>query len=95
MTFVGTRPEVEQYVSAYTDEMNATLLLRAGLTSEASIMYKDENKLIDSAENADEIYINVILPAKMKYNLDAVKNFSVFADIRTFFRTFVCIFKKD
>ena len=87
MTFVGTRPEVPKYVAAYTPEMMATLLLPAGVTSEASILYKDEADLLDAAEDVDAVYIREVLPGKMKYNLDALKNFSFFSDIATMFRT--------
>ena len=87
MTFVGTRPEVPKYVAAYTPEMMATLLLPAGVTSEASILYKDEAELLDAAEDVDAVYIQEVLPGKMKYNLDALKNFSFFSDIATMFRT--------
>ena len=87
MTFVGTRPEVPKYVAAYTPEMMATLLLPAGVTSEASILYKDEAELLDAAEDVDAVYIREVLPGKMKYNLDALKNFSFFSDIATMFRT--------
>ena len=69
MSFVGTRPEVPQYVMAYTDEMKATLLLPAGVTSETSILYRDEDKLLKNVENVDEIYVREILPVKMKMNL--------------------------
>ncbi len=69
MTFVGTRPEAVRYVEKYTEEMMATLLLPAGVTSETSIYYKDEELLLSSAENADDTYVNEILPEKMKYNL--------------------------
>ena len=92
MSFVGTRPEVSKYVDGYTDEMKATLLLPAGLTSMASIMYKDEYQLITDAENPDEIYINQILPSKMRYNLDALKKFSIFSDIGIMFKTIVSVF---
>ena len=87
MTFVGTRPEVPKYVAAYTPEMMATLLLPAGVTSEASILYKDEANLLDAAEDVDAVYIRDVLPGKMKYNLDALKSFSFFSDIKTMFRT--------
>ena len=87
MTFVGTRPEVPKYVAAYTPEMMATLLLPAGVTSQASILYKDEADLLDAAEDVDAVYIRDVLPGKMKYNLDALKNFSFFSDIATMFRT--------
>ena len=87
MTFVGTRPEVPKYVAAYTPEMMATLLLPAGVTSEASILYKDEAELLDAADDVDAVYIRDVLPGKMKYNLDALKSFSFFSDIKTMFRT--------
>ena len=95
MTFVGTRPEVEKYVNAYTDEMKATLLLPAGVTSEASICYKDEDKLLADASDADNVYINDILPQKMKYNLSAIENFSFASDIKTMFRTVGAVLSKD
>lgn len=94
MTFVGTRPEVPKYVAAYTPEMMATLLLPAGVTSEASILYKDEAELLDAAEDVDAVYIRDVLPGKMKYNLDALKNFSFFSDIKTMFRTVLAVLGK-
>lgn len=87
MTFVGTRPEVPKYVAAYTPEMMATLLLPAGVTSEASILYRDESALLDAAEDVDAVYIDTVLPAKMQYNLQAIKKFSFWGDIATMFRT--------
>ena len=94
MTFVGTRPEVPKYVAAYTPEMMATLLLPAGGTSEASILYKDEAELLDAADDVDAVYIRDVLPGKMKYNLDALKNFSFFSDIATMFRTVFAVLGK-
>ena len=87
MTFVGTRPEVPKYVASYTKEMWATLLLPAGVTSEASIEYKDEDDLISDAMNPDETYIKVVLPQKMNYNLDAIRFFSLKSEIKTLGRT--------
>ena len=87
MTFVGTRPESVHYVKSYTNEMYATLLLPAGVTSEASIEYKDEADLLDQAEDVDSVYINEVLPEKMKYNLNSIKEFSFFKEIATMFRT--------
>jgi lipopolysaccharide/colanic/teichoic acid biosynthesis glycosyltransferase len=87
MTFVGTRPEVPKYVASYTKEMWATLLLPAGVTSEASIEYKDEDDLITDAKNPDETYIKVVLPQKMNYNLDAIRFFSLKSEIKTLGRT--------
>ncbi len=87
MSFVGTRPEVPRYVKCYEPEYYATLLLPAGITSLASIMYKDEEKLLSSAKNADEVYLKNVLPEKMKYNLEYTKSFSFFGDIKLMFRT--------
>lgn len=94
MTFVGTRPEVPEYVRAYTKEMRATLLLPAGITSEASIRYKDEAKLLGgkAGAQADRIYREEVLPAKMKYNLESLKAFSVGNDMVTMVRTVAAVF---
>lgn len=95
MTFVGTRPEVEKYVKRYTPEMMATLLLPAGVTSEASIQYKDEDKrLADvSGEDADKVYIEQILPEKMKWNLEEIKKFGFFREIGTMMKTVVAVMR--
>ncbi len=95
MSFVGTRPEVPKYVSEYTPEMMATLLLPAGVTSEASIRYKDEDRLLNGSENADETYVKEVLPGKMYYNLRATKNFSFFGDIKIMFMTVFAVLGKD
>ena len=93
MSFVGTRPEAVTYVKEYTPEMYATLLLPAGVTSEASIVYKDEAKLLEEADDVNSVYVNQILPDKMKYNLESLRNFSFWADIRTMFRTVFAVIK--
>ncbi len=95
MTFVGTRPEVPKYVAAYTPEMLATLLLPAGVTSEASILYKDEADLLDAADDVDKVYIEQVLPGKMRYNLQSIRDFSFFGDIKTMFRTVFAVLGKD
>ena len=87
MSFVGPRPEVVKYVEKYTDEMMATLLMPAGVTSEASIQFKDEELLLANVEDADEIYINKVLPEKMKYNLRSLREFSFLGEIKTMVRT--------
>ncbi len=92
MSFVGTRPEVVKYVDQYSDEMKATLLMPAGITSIASIEYKDEAELLENASDADSVYINEILPAKMKYNLNSIKEFSFFKDIGVLFKTVAAVF---
>lgn len=93
MTFVGTRPESVHYVKSYTNEMYATLLLPAGVTSEASIEYKDEADLLDQADDVDYVYINEVLPEKMKYNLNSIKEFSFFKEIATMFRTVFAVLR--
>lgn len=91
MTFVGTRPEVKKYVDKYTNEMKATLLLPAGITSKASYEYKDENKLILNNDDIDEVYIKKILPNKMKYNLEYLNSFSLLMDIKICINTLKAI----
>lgn len=91
MSFVGTRPEVSRYVDRYQPEMTATLLMPAGITSLASIRYKDEDEIIGAVsdpEEVDRIYLEEILPEKMKYNLEYLKDFSFFGDIKLMFATF-------
>lgn len=95
MTFVGTRPEVPKYTRQYTPEMMATLLLPAGITSLASIYYKDEAELLDSAEDADKVYVEKVLPAKMYYNLKAIDTFSFWGDIKIMFMTFFAVLGKE
>ncbi len=95
MTFVGTRPEVPKYVAQYTPEMMATLLLPAGVTSLASICYKDEDELLEGAEDVDSVYINDVLPGKMRYNLKAINTFSFWGDIRIMFMTVFAVLGKD
>lgn len=89
MSFVGTRPEAVRYVAHYSDEMMATLLLPAGVTSTASIKYKDEERLLADAENAETTYIDIILPEKMKYNLSELLSFSFWIDMLTMMRTLI------
>ena len=91
MSFVGTRPEVQKYVDRYTDEMNATLLLPAGVTSLASIFYKDEDKLLSQTENADDTYVDEVLPGKMEYNLAYIEKFSFFYDIKLMIMTVLAV----
>ena len=95
MTFVGVRPQVQKYVDCYTDEMRATFLLPAGLTSLASIYYRNENDLLESAEDSDELYLNEILPDKMNYNLMGIKKLSLWYDLKIIFMTVFCVLGKD
>lgn len=95
MSFVGTRPEAVKYVDKYTPEMMATLLLPAGVTSLASIYYKDEGELLSGAEDTDKTYVEEILPQKMKYNLQAIEKFSFFGEIKVMFMTVFAVLGKD
>ena len=95
MTFVSTRPEVPKYVEKYTPEMMATLLLPAGVTSLASICYKDEDRLLEGAKDVDKVYIEEVLPGKMRYNLKAIKSCSFWGDIKLMFMTVLAILGKD
>lgn len=95
MSFVGTRPEATKYVEQYTNEMKATLLLPAGITSEASIRYKDEANLLDAANDVDKVYVEEVLPGKMKYNLQSIRKYSFWGDIATMFRTVFAVLGKE
>lgn len=95
MSFVGTRPEAVKYVERYKPEYIATLLLPAGITSEASIRYKDEAELLDAAEDVDRVYTEDVLPGKMKYNLESIRTFSFIKDIITMVRTVFAVLGKD
>ena len=91
MSFVGTRPEVPRYVARYTDEMMATLLLPAGVTSEASIRYKDEERLLEGAADVNEVYVKEVLPEKMKYNLEELRRFSLLNDFKVMIQTVIAV----
>ncbi|GAA0067649.1 sugar transferase [Clostridium perfringens] len=93
MSFVGTRPEVTKYVEKYTPEMLATLLLPAGVTSEASIKYKDEEKLLQDSDDVDEVYINKVLPEKMKYNLMSLDKFNFFSELGIMIKTALAVIR--
>lgn len=95
MSFVGTRPEVKKYVDSYIPEYYATLLLPAGVTSEASIRYKNEYELLSEAENVDKTYIQHILPAKMVWNLNSIERFSFLRDLLTIGRTVLAVLGKE
>lgn len=97
MSFVGTRPEVPKYTDQYTDEMKATLLLPAGITSPASISFKDEdiiiNRCVERGLAVDDAYVNEVLPAKMHYNLEYLRQFSFINDLKIMIQTVVEVVK--
>lgn len=93
MTFVGTRPEVNKFVEQYSDEMLATLLLRAGVTSKASIQYKNEEDIVKA--DTDKSYIDIILPEKMKINLQSIEEYSILKEIKILIMTVIKIKEKN
>ena len=95
MSFVGTRPEAVKYVEKYKPEWNATLLLPAGITSECSIRYKDEDKLLDKAKDPDRVYVESVLPDKMKWNLKSIRDFSIGSELKTMARTVLAVLGKE
>lgn len=95
MSFVGTRPEAAKYVERYKPEYYATLLLPAGITSEASIRFKDENELLSAADDVDRVYVEKVLPEKMKWNLADIQNFSLLGELATMFRTIAAVCGKN
>ena len=95
MSFVGTRPEAVKYVERYKSVYNATLLMPAGITSEASIRYKDEDKLLNSADDVDDVYVSQVLPAKMKWNLESIRKFNFLRELLIMFRTVFAVLGKE
>lgn len=95
MTFVGVRPEVKKYVDAYKDEWKATFLLPAGVTNLTCIYFKDEDELLSGVDDVDKVYIEDVLPEKMKWNLKGIKEFSFWNDIRLMFMTFFAVCGKE
>lgn len=95
MSFVGTRPEATKYVEKYKNEYYATLLLPAGITSEASIRYKNEAELLDAADDVDRVYVADVLPGKMKYNLKSIRHFSLLGELATMVRTVFAVLGKN
>ena len=87
MSIVGTRPEVPKYINSYTQSMYATLLMPAGITSLASIKFKNEDRMLETSTNIDEDYVNIILPKKMHYNLLYLKSFDFKTDIYLMLKT--------
>jgi len=89
MSFVGTRPEVERYVQKYTPEMYATLLMPAGITSLTSIQFRNEEEILEKADDVEKAYVEDILPQKMKFNLNYIEKFNFFYDFYVMILTVV------
>lgn len=94
MSLVGPRPEVLEYIEAYPEDIkNIVLSVRPGITDFASIEFKDENMMLESAENPHDIYINEILPIKQSYYVDYVKHRTIFVDIKIIFKTIATLIR--
>ncbi len=94
MSFVGPRPEVPKYVNMYNDEQKNVLLVRPGITDEASIVFRNENSILENAEDTEAAYVNEIMPAKLKLNLEYVKKMGFFYNIKIIFKTIFAVLKK-
>lgn len=94
MSLVGPRPEVRKYVDMYTEEQMRVLDVRPGITDLASIRYRNENELLEKAENPDQFYVDVIMQDKLAINLEYVANHSFWYDIKLIFQTFWEIISK-
>ena len=93
MSFVGPRPEVRRYVEAYSPEGMATLLVRPGVTAPSSIVFKDEDKILNSGDDPEQIYVEQILPEKTRLNLEYVARLSFWKDIKIMFQTLHAVAK--
>ncbi|TVR78553.1 MAG: sugar transferase [Chitinophagaceae bacterium] len=91
MSFVGPRPEVEKYVNYYNESQRQVLSVKPGLTDFASLMYFDENRILESKENPEEAYIKEIMPHKLKLNLEYIQQQSFLLDLKIIFRTLLRI----
>lgn len=94
MSIVGPRPEVRKYVDLYNEEQLRVLSVRPGITDTASIKYRNENELLEKADDPDKMYIDEIMPDKLKYNLEYIEKKSFFYDIKLIFMTFKEILTK-
>ena len=94
MSLVGPRPEVRHYVDYWTSEQMHVLDVRPGITDPASIKFRNENELMEKAEDSERYYIEVIMQEKLKLYLEYVQNHSFCGDIGLIFKTFWVIIKE-
>lgn len=93
MSFVGPRPEVPRYVNMYTPYQRQVLLVRPGITDYASIAYRNENDMLEKAEDPERMYIDVIMPDKIELNMKYLREISPLADIRLILSTIVAVIR--
>jgi lipopolysaccharide/colanic/teichoic acid biosynthesis glycosyltransferase len=92
MSLVGPRPEVRKYVDKYTSDQRRVLSVKPGITDWASILYRDENSILESSKNPEQDYLHVILPDKIRYNSIYINKLSVFEYIKILLYTVYSIF---
>jgi lipopolysaccharide/colanic/teichoic acid biosynthesis glycosyltransferase len=93
MSLVGPRPEVKKYVDLYTEEQRRVLSVRPGITDYASIEYVDENEILGKADNPDRVYVEEIMPAKIKLNMRYIENRRLKEYFKIIGLTFINIFR--
>lgn len=91
MSFVGPRPEVRKYVNMYSESDKEILSVKPGITDYASIKYRNEAELMRISENPEKVYINEIMPEKIKLNKTYIKNYSILTDIKIIWNTIIAI----
>lgn len=94
MSFVGPRPEVPKYVAMYNEEQRNVLLVKPGITDEASIVFRDENTILENAEDTEAAYVNEIMPVKLNLNLKYIRKMGLFYNIKIIFKTVFAVLKK-
>lgn len=94
MSLVGPRPEVRRYVELYTPEQKRVLSVRPGITDLASIKYRNENQLLEKAEDPEDYYVHIVMPDKLRYNLEYIEHQSFLFDLKLIFLTFIAILKR-
>ncbi|WP_245365475.1 sugar transferase [Chryseobacterium scophthalmum] len=87
MSIVGPRPEVRKYVNLYTVDQLKVLSVKPGITDIASIKYRNENEILENAQDPDKMYVEVIMPDKLKYNLEYISKQSIIFDLKLIFLT--------
>lgn len=94
MSFVGPRPEVPHYVEMYNEYQRNVLRIKPGITELSSIIYRNENEVLDASDNPEQTYINEIMPKKIEINMEYIQKMNVFYDIGLILKTFIAILKE-
>lgn len=94
MSFVGPRPEVPKYVELYDEEQKNVLLIRPGITDEASIRYRNENDVLEQSDDPERTYIEEVMPDKLRINLEYLTKIGLLYNVKIILRTIVAVFKE-